>query len=195
MVRTITKKAAVITGMSLALTGMAQGAADQDMKALKAEGKTLIMSFAKSLKVELKKGMKAGGPVAAVAACNVKAPEVQKNISQNSNGWTIGRTSLKLRNRKNAPDAWEKNVLLRFEAAKRNGKNPKTLAYAQIVEQDGRKVFRMMKAIPTGGICMVCHGTPGGKVRKKLQELYPDDQATGFKPGDIRGAFTLSKPL
>ncbi len=32
-------------------------------------------------------------------------------------------------------------------------------------------------------------------VKAKLAELYPDDRATGYKEGDIRGAFTLSKPL
>ncbi len=28
-----------------------------------------------------------------------------------------------------------------------------------------------------------------------LKDLYPQDTATGFKRGDLRGAFTLSKPL
>ncbi|MGO9473894.1 MAG: DUF3365 domain-containing protein [Rhodomicrobium sp.] len=32
-------------------------------------------------------------------------------------------------------------------------------------------------------------------MKAKLAELYPNDQAIGFKVGDIRGAFTLSKPV
>jgi hypothetical protein len=32
-------------------------------------------------------------------------------------------------------------------------------------------------------------------VKAKLAELYPKDRATGFKEGDIRGAFTLTKTL
>jgi hypothetical protein len=32
-------------------------------------------------------------------------------------------------------------------------------------------------------------------VSQKLQQLYPQDQATGFKIGDIRGAFTISRKI
>jgi mono/diheme cytochrome c family protein len=41
--------------------------------------------------------------------------------------------------------------------------------------------------------CAACHGTniaPG--VQAKLAELYPNDQATGFKPGELRGAILIS---
>jgi hypothetical protein len=30
-------------------------------------------------------------------------------------------------------------------------------------------------------------------VRAKLKELYPADAATGFKLGDLRGAFTITQ--
>ena len=61
---------------------------------------------------------------------------------------------------------------------------------------DGKPVFRYMKAIPTAELCVVCHGSDiDPYVDARIRELYPDDQARGFKPGDIRGAFTLSKPL
>jgi hypothetical protein len=30
---------------------------------------------------------------------------------------------------------------------------------------------------------------------QSIRDLYPEDQATGFSPGDIRGAFTILKPL
>ncbi|RMG95091.1 MAG: DUF3365 domain-containing protein, partial [Candidatus Dadabacteria bacterium] len=29
----------------------------------------------------------------------------------------------------------------------------------------------------------------------KIRELYPEDRATGFRAGELRGAFTLSKPV
>ena len=32
-------------------------------------------------------------------------------------------------------------------------------------------------------------------VEARLKDLYPADQARGFKPVDIRGAFTLQKTL
>ncbi len=58
-------------------------------------------------------------------------------------------------------------------------------------------MFRMVKAIPTGEICLVCHGGAEVKpeVEARLAELYPDDRARGFGPGEMRGVFTLSKLL
>lgn len=53
-----------------------------------------------------------------------------------------------------------------------------------------------MKAIPTGGVCIACHGAElDPAIAQKINELYPDDQATGYKPGDIRGAFTISQTI
>ena len=53
-----------------------------------------------------------------------------------------------------------------------------------------------MKAIPTAELCLACHGTKiDPVVAAKLTELYPRDQARGYKVGDIRGAFTFIEPL
>lgn len=57
--------------------------------------------------------------------------------------------------------------------------------------------FRYMKAIPMQGMCMTCHGGQElipDNVKERLATLYPDDQATGFTPGSLRGAFTVSIP-
>jgi hypothetical protein len=53
-----------------------------------------------------------------------------------------------------------------------------------------------MKAIPTAELCLTCHGEAlDPELQATLDELYPADKARGFKEGDIRGAFTLSRPL
>ena len=41
---------------------------------------------------------------------------------------------------------------------------------------------------------MNCHGTDiKPKVKEKLDELYPEDEATGFFLGDLRGAFVVEE--
>ncbi len=56
--------------------------------------------------------------------------------------------------------------------------------------------YRFMKAIPIDGVCMACHGeTVAEDVQSILAEKYPLDAATGYKPGELRGAFTISKIL
>ena len=58
------------------------------------------------------------------------------------------------------------------------------------------KTFRYMKAIPTGEVCLACHGERlNPELGQRLDELYPQDKARGFKEGDIRGAFTVSQPM
>jgi len=68
------------------------------------------------------------------------------------------------------------------------------MAYSEVVDVNGSKEFRFMKAIPTGGACLACHGeTLSPELAEKVKTLYPQDLATGFMLGDIRGAFVVTK--
>ena len=167
-----------------------------EKRALVAEGKQVFMEFGNTLKGHLKGGLKRGGPDKALQVCNLIAPSVAADISKKY-GVEVGRTSLKLRNPDNAPDAWEKSVLLKFEERKAAGEDVSKIAYSEVVSEGGKNYFRMMKAIPTAKKpCLACHG---GKLKpaiaKRIDELYPDDKARGFKEGDIRGAFTLKEEI
>jgi len=160
----------------------------------KAEAAAVIKKFGGALKKELQTAMKAGGPMTAIAACNLKAPAIADTHS--AGPWTVARTSLKIRNPVNEPDAWEREILAMFEAKKAAGTPVGRLAHAEVVTRDGKKTFRFMKALPTAGLCLNCHGgNLKPEVAAKLNELYPDDKARGYKAGDIRGAFSLEKPL
>ena len=179
---------AALLAASIALPAMA----DTDPNV--AEARQIIKQFFTQLKGELKKAMKEGGPAHAISVCNQKAPQIANDISAET-GWYVARTSLKPRAPGNTPLPWEKKVLEAFEAKKAAGADIKTIDYYDVVEEDGKKVFRYMKAIPTGKVCLNCHGGAEVKpeVEKKLHELYPSDKARGFKVGDIRGAFVLKK--
>jgi hypothetical protein len=182
-----------ITAVLLA-TGAAQ--AEQAANPNAEEAKALIKEFATTLQGELQAAMKAGGPTNAIGVCKDRAPAIAADLAGRS-GWEVGRTSLKVRNQAlNLPDAWEVGVLNAFEERKAAGESLDTMAFAEVVEAEGAKRFRFMKAIPTGEVCLACHGaeiTP--EVTAALDEQYPGDQARGFALGDIRGAFSLSKPL
>ena len=139
--------------------------------------------------------MKSEGPVAAIAVCNVAAPEIT-NEKSTSSGWKVARTSTKLRNASNTPDVWEANVLALFATKKAAGEDLKKMQFYETVEVNGKKSFRYMKAIPTAKPCLACHGESlKSPIKERLDNLYPKDTATGFKLGDLRGAFTLTKPL
>ena len=160
-----------------------------------AASRDLAKKFMQSLKSELVGAMKQGGPVNALDVCYVKAPEVTHRMGAGS-GWKVGRTSLKLRNQNNAPDAWELEVLEAFEERKAAGENPAQMEHFSVVDEGGVQLFRYMKAIPTAAVCLNCHGEAiAPAVENKLKELYPQDKARGFREGDIRGAFTFSHPM
>jgi hypothetical protein len=189
----ITLTASVAMAAGICTNAMAEDAVPAD--ALAAQARGIVAKFSDKLKGELMGAMKAEGPVKAIEVCNVAAPAIAGEVS--TEGWTVKRTSLKLRNAKAEPDKWERQTLEMFEADKANGADVTKLERAEIVDAGGVRTFRYMKAIPTAAEpCLTCHGgSIAGPVKAKLAELYPQDQATGFKAGDIRGAFTLSKPL
>lgn len=155
----------------------------------------LVKDFETQLKSELMHGMKKGGATEAITVCYQKAPQIAKQLSD-STDWKIGRTSSKTRNSNNAPDDWEKSILDKFEKQLKDGKDIKTLEYSEIVKIGDSEYFRYMKAIPTGGVCLNCHGSNIKEpVKEKISELYKNDRAINYKKGDLRGAFTLSRKI
>ena len=151
------------------------------------ESRAAIKEFASQLKGRLQNAMKEGGPENAIQVCNIAAPEIASTLSDKYQ-WSVARTSLKTRNPNNAPDDWERKILEQFEQRKQEGVDIKKLDFYEMTAEG----FRYMKAIPTQGLCLTCHGDSIAEpLKEKLNQLYPEDQATGYKVGDIRGAFTL----
>lgn len=137
------------------------------------------------------------GAAAAVEVCNTKAPQMAKNASEQT-GWAIKRVSLRNRNPKAVPDAWERAALEEFDRRAAAGESPATLEKSTVVEQDGKKEFRYVKALPVQPLCLSCHGNPENipaDVAAKIKTLYPEDKGVGYSTGHIRGAITLRKPV
>ncbi|MEQ8824893.1 MAG: DUF3365 domain-containing protein [Filomicrobium sp.] len=193
---------AVITSLAVTAPALAedtkttaQATTDTTLQSLSKEAKLAIKGFAGNLKKELVGAMKSGGPQKALEVCKTVAPSIAASHSETTK-LQIARTALKVRNPDNAPDDYERKVLEQFIADIAAGKDAKKLHKAEIVEQDGAKVFRFTKAIPTMQVCLRCHGSNiDPQLKSKIDELYPKDQATGFKEGELRGIFTISKKL
>lgn len=166
-----------------------------DIDALKAEARAAIKDFGTALKTELQNAMSTGGTVAAVEMCKLTAPQIASATGERHE-LEIGRTSHRVRNPANAPDDWEAARLQEFLIAVEQGNAPGTLDFGAIIETDEGTVFRYMKAIPTGGLCVACHGQElAPEIGDILGRLYPEDQARGFEVGDLRGAFTIVRKL
>ncbi len=166
--------------------------ADVDTAALKKEAISIVKQFGGSLKPELGKALKSGGPVHAIKVCSEQAPAIAKKLTL-STGWDVSRVSLKARNNKTAiPDAWETKVLKTFDKRQAAGESAKKMAYSEVV--NGK--FRFMKAQGVAPVCMACHASKiDSKVEAELKKVYPNDMARGYSLGQVRGAFSLAKDL
>lgn len=150
-----------------------------------------IKAYGETLKGELMAAMQSGGPVTAIEVCKVRAPAIAEAVSR-EHDLDVHRVSLKNRNPANAPNAWQREVLLQFEQRRAAGEDPASLVWQDTVDTPEGGEFRLMKAIPTAGLCLGCHGEAVAEpVAEKIAALYPDDRATGFREGDIRGAFVV----
>jgi len=188
------KKLAIITIVCncFILSALAETIAAPKLNSKLAEYQGAIKALGGTLGSEMKAALAAGGGVKAIEICHDKATEIAEKISKEQ-GFKVARTSLKLRSATNAPDAWETEQLQQFATRKQAGEDPAKIE-TDIVTMDGK--LRYMKAIPIQETCLSCHGDKiAPELAAKLQELYPADKATGFKLGDIRGAFSITETL
>ena len=138
--------------------------------------------FAK-LSGRLTEVMQAEGPVWAIEVCSTEANEIARTVGAEQ-GVMIGRTSLKLRNSSNQPPEWAKQLI---------NEKPHEPQFTNIDDQ----TVGALLPIKLQAKCLMCHGpvdslVPG--VPEQLAKLYPDDQATGFSEGDLRGWFWVEVP-
>jgi hypothetical protein len=151
---------------------------------LAARGASLLAPFKAELKSALQTGL-AEGPIAAVEACRLQAPAIAVNNS--SADISVGRSSHRLRNPDNAPSAWMQRVLDDYL----NG----SAAPAPRLTHLGNGRVAYAEPILTQGVCLVCHGARlDPAVADILARRYPDDAATGFEAGELRGIFWVEFP-
>ncbi|MBU0688550.1 MAG: DUF3365 domain-containing protein [Gammaproteobacteria bacterium] len=162
------------------------------------ESRAVIGPFMQQLMAENKKAVTEGGPQSAIQVCKDIAPAMAGDISRQQ-GIKLTRVSDKVRNPMlGTPDAWEQKALKKMEKQLAKGADPKTLEVAEIVKEPNGKYLRYMKGIVLQPGCVACHGSASDispAVQARLAEDYPHDQATGYKPGQLRGGVSIKRPL
>lgn len=182
--------------VACALAAFPRVAAATDPDDWPAQSRALADQLTAQLKAELQQAMQAGGPVAAIDVCRTRAPEIAAQLSQES-GAHVGRTALRVRNPANAPDDLERTVLLQFAddlaAANRPPPSPPEAVFELRTPQGIER--RYLRAIALQPTCVTCHGKAlAPAVAAAIRRDYPDDTATGFEPGELRGAVTVRWP-
>jgi len=134
-----------------------------------------------TLKERLQEALAEGDPAAAVRVCSTEAREIVRELESHGS-LKVGRSSLRLRNPQNAPPDWVDSWL------RTQGERP---AAGVPGLPENAHPARFLAPIAIEQVCLTCHGPPDTippEVRSVLRELYPNDQATGYAVGDLRGA-------
>ncbi|WP_298439040.1 DUF3365 domain-containing protein [uncultured Ferrimonas sp.] len=158
---------------------------------LEQQAQQLIKQFAGQLKPKLKQALQAGSPTQAISVCAQSAPQIAAQLSRDS-GWLVRRISHKPRNPLATPDDWEQQQLQQFEQRLLAGEQATSVTASTLQQQH----FRYLQAQSVAPMCLPCHGNHiAAPVRTAVAQHYPNDLATGYQLGQLRGAFSLSKPL
>ena len=178
-------KKSLVTATVLTAFTMTLHAADMDTT--KAEGIKYIKMLGKALKTEMKAHMKQDpSGLEALAFCSGSADTITKEVNAKLPAYAkVRRTALRVRNDKvNAPDATDKKVMAEFEkeiAAKKL--TPKSIEVVKVGD-----TTRIYKPLVTKKMCLKCHGSDlSPKIADAIKSAYPNDKATGFKEGSLRG--------
>ncbi len=162
----------------VAVEEFSEAQAAQQQRSLEA-----VQTMAGRLMAELTTALDEDGPDGAIEVCSMRAPEIAAMVS-NEYGLLLGRTSVRLRNQSNLPPEWAAQ-LVQDEVA----------GPTWMVGPDGQVAG--MLPILTRAECAMCHGSVeeiSDEVQAKLDDLYPDDNATGFAEGDLRGWIWVEAP-
>jgi len=170
---------------------------------MRGERRGVVMSYgqtaAKTLKTVLKdnlmKTMKNEGPVGAMRFCANNAMQLTNMINHDAKkGIRIKRVALKYRNPANEPDKLDKLAFEYFEQMKaKDGVYPADFITRLRHKQDKDiEIFRYYEPLIIEKPCLTCHGEKlKPEVEAELKHLYPQDTATGYKLGDLRGLIAV----
>jgi hypothetical protein len=151
------------------------------------EARAIVTSYVGKLRPTLKNALNEG-PEHAVDVCAMEAPAIAAALS--TNGWQVKRVSLQARNPAARPDEWERTSLNTLAKQLESGVEPGNLNLA--TTEAGN--FRYLQAQITDAVCLVCHGKNiSPSLADTITRHYPEDQATGYDLGQVRGAISVSK--
>lgn len=188
----------VITG--LAIAGCVSNPKDEtawepatvmDSSAVLQTGMNVSMVTFAELSKELQAAMKEGGVQQAVPYCNLKALPIADSLSE-LHGVLIRRVTDRTRNPADSLNEMEADVFASYRDAQAADGDMSPVVRGSA---DGAYYFA---PILLQEFCLKCHGEPGTDIAagdlELIQGLYPEDKATGYKPGELRGMWSIYFP-
>lgn len=148
--------------------------------------------LASTLVARLQAAIEEEGAAGALGSCSEEGLPLTAAVAAQT-GFEIRRTSLRVRNPANAPDSLERRALEFFHERVDAGEVPP----AELVQRQANGDYRYYRPLVVQPFCVECHG-PASElaegVPQAIAERYPEDRATGYVAGDLRGVIRVTVP-
>lgn len=160
-------------------------------------GRAIVAETFSLLSSNLQSAIQQGGVSNALPFCSLAASPLTSGMA-GKHGVTIRRVTHKARNPADKADAIELEILKQFKAALPNATatNP---PLPVVINLGANTTTFFSPIVLNNELCLKCHGEPGKDISADnvavIQRLYPQDEATGFRLGDLRGAWRIDFPL
>jgi len=185
-------KSALFISLSTTLLLAGQGnKQNETLKSVKKTAKESSKLLLKTLGSNMKKNMKAGGPMQALDFCSKEAYTLTESVNKElPKGVSVKRISLKERNPANQPQKDEAAVL----EALAKLKSANVVLPKLVVEKVDANTYKVYKPLVINKkVCLKCHGDIQNKqLKAEIEKRYPADKATHYKMGDLRGAIVTT---
>ena len=173
--------------------GMQQnkGKGNPELKSVIQTAKQSSKLLLKTLGSNMKKNMKAGGPMQALDFCSKEAYTLTEKVNKKlPKGVSVKRISLKERNPANQAQKDEAAVL----EALAKLKSANVILPKQVIEKVDAHTYKVYKPLVINKkVCLKCHGDiQNKKLKAEIEKRYPADKATHYKMGDLRGAIVTT---
>lgn len=153
------------------------------------QGKVIAKAGFQALSGALVKAIETGGVPHALDFCNVKALPITDSVAASFNV-KVARVSDKNRNPENAATEQQKQIMEAMRAQIAAAGSAR-----DTVVRLNDKELSYYAPIVIAAPCLQCHGLPGSEVKddhhQLIQKLYPDDKATAYALGELRGMWYL----
>jgi len=155
-------------------------------------GKKASSILLKTLGTYLKKHLKTEGTIGAAKFCITNAYALTEKVSANlGKNVSIKRVSLRYRNPANKPEFDEIKILRSLQTLQDHN----IILPEYLVEHPDRDTYKYYKPIHINkDACLKCHGylDEDFKLISVLKDAYPDDRATEYEMGDLRGMIIVT---
>jgi len=156
------------------------------------EGQQITQTAFSTLSSNLQRAIAEGGIPYALQFCNVEAMPLTDSLSTAHNVM-LKRASHRPRNPRNRADSLEMTTIKKYLQQINQQKELAPQLYTQAQQIIYHAPIRINQPL-----CLNCHGQLGSDITQQtldtLRQQYPEDEATGFAMGDLRGIWTIKFP-